>query len=32
MGVMLNYGQKPLARTRYLNYLSDHFQEMGTNR
>ena len=31
MGVMLNYGQKPLARTRYLNYLSEDKHPYGIN-
>jgi DNA-directed RNA polymerase II subunit RPB2 len=31
MGVMLNYGQKPLARTRYLNYLNEDKHPYGIN-
>lgn len=31
MGVMLNYGQKPLVRTRYLHYLNEDQHPYGIN-
>ena len=31
MGVILNYGQKPLLRTRYLNYLNEEQHPYGEN-
>jgi len=31
MGVILNYGQKPIARSRYLNYLHEEQHPYGEN-
>ena len=31
MGVLLNYGQKPIVRTRYLNYINEEQHPCGEN-
>jgi DNA-directed RNA polymerase II subunit RPB2 len=31
MGVILNYGQKPIVRTRYLNYINEEQHPYGEN-
>jgi DNA-directed RNA polymerase II subunit RPB2 len=31
MGVILNYGQKPIARSRYLNYINEEEHPCGEN-